>query len=75
MGYHAVPVMDQTCFLGGSKSVVNFMNCTWYDTKADIELVKDKFRKACDRMPKLRYKLVEFAGDFYYEEMSTEETF
>lgn len=51
------------------------MNCTWYDTKADIELVKDKFKAACERMPKLRYKLVEFAGDFYYEEMTTEETF
>ena len=32
LGYAVIPSMDYTCFLGGSKSVVNFMNCTYYDT-------------------------------------------
>ena len=42
MGLRSVPIMDYTCFLGGSKAIVNFMNCTWYATDVDYELVKAK---------------------------------
>ena len=72
-GLHPIPIMDYTCFLGGSKSIVNIMNCTWYDCMADPELVKDKVLKAVKTKPKLRYKIVEVAGDFYYQEMSEAE--
>ena len=73
LGLHSLPVMDYTCFIGSEKAVVNFMNCTWYATACDPELVKDKLIKAARIMPKLRYKLVEVGGDYYYEEMSEEE--
>ena len=73
MGLHTIPIMDYTCFLGGSKSVVNFMNCTWYDTKCDPDLVKSKISWAVKHNPKLRYKIVDVAGDFYYQEMTEEE--
>ena len=66
--------MDQATFIGGSKSVVNFMNCTGYDIECDPKIVKDKFIAAFDIIPKFRYKIVEFAGDYYYEMMSVEET-
>lgn len=72
-GLTTVPVMDYTCFIGGDKSIVNFMNCTWYATTCDPELVKDKLLKAARLYPKMRYKIVEVAGDFYYEEMSEDE--
>lgn len=66
LGLQTVPVMDYTCFLGSDKSIVNFMNCTWYATTCDPELVKDKLLKAARLYPKMRYKIVEVAGDFYY---------
>ena len=31
IGCHSIPAMDQVTFLGGSKSLVNVMNCTCYD--------------------------------------------
>jgi hypothetical protein len=66
--------MDQATFLGGSKSIVNIMNCTCYDTPLDPNIPIDKFIKAFKIMPKLKYKIKEICGDFYYEEMSEEET-
>ena len=73
LGYAVIPSMDYTCFLGGSKSVVNFMNCTYYDTGCNPDVVKSKIKWAAQFHPKLRYKIVEVAGDFYYTEMSVDE--
>ena len=53
-GLTAVPVLDYTCFIGDEKSIVNFMNCTWYATTCDPELVKDKLLKAARLYPKMR---------------------
>ena len=50
------------------------MNCTGYDFECDPEIVKTKFEAAMKVMPKFRYKIIEFAGDYYYEMMSVEET-
>ena len=73
LGLNVIPAMDYTCFLGGSKSVVNFMNCTYYDTECCPDVVKDKITWATKYNPKLRYKIVDVGGDFYYTEMSVEE--
>ena len=59
--------------IGNSKSIVNFMNCTGYDIECDPEIVKRKLDAAFKVMPKFKYKLVEFAGDYYYQEMDAEE--
>jgi len=34
----------------------------------------DAFKKVIRNAPKFRYKLKEIMGDYYYEEMSVEET-
>ena len=44
-----------------------------YD-KADIEAVELCFKKAIKEFPKMRYKVKEIFGDYYYEEMTVEET-
>jgi len=36
--------------------------------------VKRIFTKLCEKIPKLRYKIVSIAGDYYYKMMSIEET-
>ena len=65
--------MDQATMIGTNKVIVNYMNCTGYDIECDPEIVKRKFEAAFKVMPKFRYKLVEFAGDYYYQEMSVQE--
>jgi hypothetical protein len=50
------------------------MNCTCYDTPLDPIIPMEKFVQAFKLMPKLKYKIKEICGDFYYEEMSEEET-
>ena len=49
------------------------MNCSMYD-KGDIEAIELCFKKAVSDFPKMRYKVKEIFGDYYYEEMSVEET-
>ena len=40
----------------------------------DIQAIELCFRKAIQDFPKMRYKVKEIFGDYYYEEMSVEET-
>lgn len=51
------------------------MNCTCYDVECDYKIVQARLMDAVRILPKLQYKLVECAGDYYYEKMSVEETF
>jgi len=68
--------MDQITFIGDEKSIVNYINCAEYDANIDEfpPIFEEKLREAFETMPKLRYKISEVAGDFYYEMMSVEET-
>ena len=50
------------------------MNCTCYAQKVDAEIVKFNVNRRFKSMPKFQYKIVEFAGDYYYKKMSVEET-
>lgn len=60
--------------MGNEKSLVNYMNCAEYDKyEGAAEVIEQRFREAFVVMPKLRYKLREVAGDYYYEMMSVEE--
>ena len=49
------------------------MNCSTYDSP-DPDTIHLNFKKSIELMPKFRYKIKEIMGDYYYEEMSIEET-
>lgn len=76
-GLIPIPGMDQVTFLGNEKSIVNYINCAEYTASMDEfpQIFEEKLKEAFVTMPKLRYKITEVAGDFYYEMMSVEETF
>jgi len=69
----AVPAMDQQCFLSNTKSHCNYVNCSLQDNDC-ADAAREKFTMLIKKHPKLRYKVKEIAGDYYYEEMSVEET-
>ena len=68
-----MPSMDQQTYVSNQTQLVNYMNCSMYD-KGDIEAIELCFKKAVSDFPKMRYKVKEIFGDYYYEEMSVEET-
>ena len=74
-GVIPIPAMDQVCFISSSKSILNVMNCMCYDAKVDPTITRHNMEKVVKHMPKLTYKIVEIAGDYYYKPMSVEETF
>ena len=51
----------------------NFMNCSMYDKPSD-DLMHPKFRAMIKTHPKFRYKIKVVGGEYFYEEMSYEET-
>ena len=65
--------MDQMCFLSSTKAHVNYMNVSLQDVDSQ-DAGRKNFMKLAKKMPKLRYKIKEICGDYYYEEMSIEET-
>ena len=72
-GTIAMPPMDNQCFCGSKGVFVNYMNCNMYDSE-NMDILVDRFKEVMTFIPKLRYKIKEIAGDYYYEEMSIEET-
>ena len=64
-----MPSMDQQTYVSNQTQLVNYMNCSMYD-KGDIEAIELCFKKAMSNFPKMRYKVKEIFGDYYYEEMS-----
>lgn len=67
-----MPAMDQQTYVSNPKQLVNYMNCSMYD-KPDIETIELTFKNAISKYPKMRYKVKEIFGDYYYEEMSVKE--
>lgn len=49
------------------------MGVQMFDKSTD-DLMYHMYRNVIAKIPKLRYKVKEIAGDYYYEEMSVEET-
>lgn len=68
-----MPAMDHQCFLSNTKAHVNYANVSYNDAAWDEEIPK-KFIKVIEMFPKMRYKIKIIFGDYYYEEMSKEET-
>ena len=69
---HKMDPMDASCFLDSKESHVNYVNCSLQDIEC-AEAAFYKFQKVMEKQPKLKYKIKEIAGDYYYEEMSHEE--
>lgn len=65
--------MDHQCFLSNTKAHVNYYNCSLQDFPCKAS-AHSAFTDAAKRYPKMRYKIKEIFGDYYYEEMSIEET-
>ena len=68
-----MPAMDQQTFLSNSSSNVNFMSCSMY-SKSNTDVIINRWKKFYKMHPKFRYKIKVVAGDYFYEEMSIEET-
>ena len=68
-----MPAMDTITYVSNPKQLVNYMNCSTYDS-LDPDILHLNFKKILRQMPKFRYKIKEIMGDYYYEEMSIEET-
>lgn len=68
-----MPPLDQQCFLSSTKAHVNYMNVTVQD-KPTTKCAEAKWAEMLDLYPKMRYKVKEICGDYYYEMMSKEET-
>ena len=68
-----MPAMDQQTFVSNSNSIVNFMSCSMY-SKPNTDVILNRWKKFYKMHPKFRYKIKVVAGDYFYEEMSIEET-
>lgn len=68
-----MPSMDTITYVSNPKQLVNYMNCSTYDSP-NPDTVHMAFKNCIKMMPKFRYKVKEIMGDYYYEEMSIEET-
>ena len=65
--------MDASTYLDTKESHVNYVNCSLQDLEfADAAFIK--FQKLFKSLPKMKFKVKEICGDYYYEEMSHEET-
>ena len=58
--------MDAATFLSTSLNNVNSLNVSYYDHPPDIPTVKYRMSVLVKTIPKLTYKIVEYAGDYYY---------
>mmetsp|Transcript_2010 Transcript_2010/g.3556 ORF Transcript_2010/g.3556 Transcript_2010/m.3556 type:complete len:424 (+) Transcript_2010:269-1540(+) len=68
-----MPSMDQQTFLSNPNSNVHFMNSTKF-REGCISVDDVNFDEVLKTHPKLRYKVKILCGDFYYQEMTLEET-
>ena len=73
MGYKRMPSMDAQCFISSSKSHVNFMTANAYDKDLSWDTFMLNIGKLLKVCPKISYRVVECAGDYYYEELDMQE--
>ena len=68
-----MPAMDHQCYLSNDTSFVNYYNVSeWLGDSEDA--IFGNFAKLIKQHPKMRYRIKEICGDYYYEEMGFEET-
>lgn len=64
-----IPPMDQQTFLSGPNTISNVANCSMQDKKC-VDAAYKNFDRMFEILPKMRYKIKEICGDYYYEEMT-----
>lgn len=72
MGYAVIPGMDAATFVSSSKQNANVMNVSFYDDPPDAVVVEHNLRKLMKSCPKFTYKIVEFAGEYYYQKLHSD---
>lgn len=64
---HVMPSMDAACFLGDDSARVNFISVTTVE-RFDVSIAREKSKKYMSEKAKLRYKVVEILGDYYWKD-------
>lgn len=72
-GVHAMPTMDALCFAGDENIRVNVMSFAIID-RFEFETVRERIRSFMRDKPKLRWKIVEIFGDYYWKDTTVDES-
>ena len=72
-GLKRMKILDAMTFVSNDTACVNVMSVSEYVYKMDLSELVTHISKMIRILPKMRYKVVECAGDYYYEEMPIEE--
>ena len=72
-GVHAMPTMDALCFAGQDDIRVNVMTFAFID-RLEFETVRERIRGLMHEKAKLRCKIVEIWGDYYWCETKVDES-
>ena len=68
----AMPAMDMCTFFGLEKCNTNIISVIYFQ-KQKANVVKRRFLSLIEKIPKLRYTIVEIMGDLYYKEIGAQE--
>jgi len=63
-----MPVMDVCTFFGLDGQHTNIMSAIFFE-KLTAEKAKERFIYLIDKLPKMRYSIVNILGDLYYKEL------
>ena len=72
-GVHTMPAMDSLCFAGDEDIRVNVMSFAFID-RFEFENAKERIKSFMRDKPKLRWKIVEIWGDYYWKDTTVEES-
>jgi hypothetical protein len=72
-GVYAMPTMDTLCFAGDENIRVNVMSFAIID-RFEFDIVKERIRSFMNDKPKLRWKIVEIWGDYYWKDTKVDES-
>ena len=72
-GVHVMPTMDTVCFMGDEDIRVNVISLTMIE-KFEYEKARERIRQFMRDKPKLRWKIVQIWGDYYWKDTKIEES-
>jgi NRPS condensation-like uncharacterized protein len=72
-GVHVMPTMDTICFMGDEDIRVNIISFTMIE-KLEYEKVRERIKTFMQDKAKLRWKIVEIWGDYYWKDTTIEES-
>ena len=72
-GVHVMPTMDTLCFAGDDNIRVNVMSFAIID-RFEFDIVRERIRSFMRDKQKLRCKIVEIWGDYYWKDTQIEDS-